>query len=495
KSWGASMIYLYENRGDLETQLLRGLTGQWLTAKALPARWKQADAATLYQTMISQIITGATDSLIIKNQPNLSFETVYAQFSPARWNAWQKQWKEWNNEDGSGIFTNLPPEILGQFLLDLSGDSYSEYWKNASLFELTIEESKVDSTGEEMRPKPQVYDVQYQYNEADGSLSLSFHAEEGAIENTAQVRLYEAYDSGLEHKDIEFSGMQDSLTIPVSEGWRSAWIEVLEDLYVELHGPTSVSFLLYAGRNAGALQQRSRAARRLGEPTDNPDIQPAVNDVLSGGIEPEVRAGLLKSLADITAGATGTEQDFIEALHSEELVVQTAGLYDLKNYPDNEEVQQEIKQLAANVQDSTLLGEALLTYADFVPVDEFQDFLKTTTAQDSTGRRALTAVKELFKNQDDSTIAKKLLSPFLSNDRPFEVRRRALYGLTAYDNSSESWLERGKTALSEAADPRIRYLLVKGMLQNSSPEIQDFLSKYRPSEYDARVFKLITKGL
>src|SRR5699024_10448885 len=63
KSWGASTIYLYKNRGSLQHQLLRGLTGQWASARSLPAQWKQADAVTLYQTLLLQSVTDEINDL------------------------------------------------------------------------------------------------------------------------------------------------------------------------------------------------------------------------------------------------------------------------------------------------------------------------------------------------------------------------------------------------------------------------------------------------
>src|SRR5699024_7379451 len=175
-------------------------------------------------------------------------------------------------------------------------------------------------------------------------------------------------------------------------------------------------------------------------------IQLAVDDALSGDIEPEVRAGLLASLADITNGATGTEQTFINALQQDRKVVRKAGIYGLQNYPENDEVQSQIKKFATNVRDSTLFGEAILAYADFVPADEFKSYLLETTSRDSTGQRAQLAVKYLSAAGKDTTLATDLLSPFLNADYPFEIRRRALQGLATYDGSPESWLARGTQA-------------------------------------------------
>ncbi|HLR24831.1 MAG TPA: HEAT repeat domain-containing protein, partial [Fodinibius sp.] len=490
KSWGASTIYLYKNRGSLQHQLLRGLTGQWASARSLPAQWKQADAVTLYQTLLLQSVTDEINDLKVASQPQPAFDTVYEQFGPIRWNAWQKQWQEWQQQS-AGLFANLPPELTGEFLLKLGGSEYLEYWENGPLFQLSTQESRQDSAEREPAEKSALYEVTYAYNETGGDLSLSFNAVEGGIDGPVQLSLSKVYGGQTDRMDINFSGQRDSVTVSVNAGLRSAWLTVPEGLNLKLDEHKPVPFLLYQMRNAETVQQRARAARGLGEHTDNPDIQLAVDDALSGNIEPEVRAGLLAALADITDGATGTQQTFLKVLQSDEKVVRRAGLYGLQNYPENDEVQSRIRNFAANVEDSTLFGEAILAYADFVPADEFKSFLLETTGRDSTGRRALTAVRYLSDTGRDTTFTTDLLSPFLNADYPFKIRRRALQGLTTYDESPENWLARGKKALAESADPRIRYLVAKGMLKNSFSEIQSFLENYLPTEDDARVYRFI----
>src|SRR5699024_6218060 len=154
-------------RGSLQHQLLRGLAGQWASARSLPARWQQADAVTLYQTLLLQSVTDEINDLKVASQPQLAFDTVYGQFGPQRWNAWQKQWQEWQQQS-AGLFANLPPELLGEFLLELSGSKYLEYWNDEALFQLPTQENKQDSAKAKPLEEPALYEVKYDYNEAGG---------------------------------------------------------------------------------------------------------------------------------------------------------------------------------------------------------------------------------------------------------------------------------------------------------------------------------------
>ncbi|MDZ7680714.1 MAG: hypothetical protein U5J63_03120 [Fodinibius sp.] len=70
-------------------------------------------------------------------------------------------------------------------------------------------------------------------------------------------------------------------------------------------------FLIHEFRNGTTVKQRAAAARKLGHHADNPDLQLAIKDFMSNETEPKVSAALLRSFADITNGATGTEQTFL----------------------------------------------------------------------------------------------------------------------------------------------------------------------------------------
>src|SRR5699024_2611848 len=165
------------------------------------------------------------------------------------------------------------------------------------------------------------------------------------------------------------------------------------------------------------------------------------------------------------------------------------------NYHENDKAQSQIKNFATNVRDSTRFEEAILAYADFVPAVDVKSYLLEATSRDSTGHRAQLAVTYLSASGTDTTLATDLHSPFLNADYPVEIRRRARQGLATYVGSPESWLARGPQALAESADPRIRYLVVEGMLKNSSPEIMSFLKEYLPTESDARVYRFIETGI
>ncbi|NIT56759.1 MAG: hypothetical protein GWN00_11150 [Aliifodinibius sp.] len=84
----------------------------------------------------------------------------------------------------------------------------------------------------------------------------------------------------------------------------------------------------------------------------------------------------------------------------------------------------------------------------------------------------------------------------LFTERPFsyDIREAALQILIQHDHAASNWLARAEE-LFEDADPRIRFLVVKGMKQNMNDEIRTYLMDYRPDEYDARVHQKINEIL
>src|SRR5699024_6381482 len=135
-------------------------------------------------------------------------------------------------------FANLPPELMGEFLLKLGGSEYLEYWENGPLFQLPTQESRQDSAEREPADKSALYEVTYAYNEAggdlSGDLSLSFNAVEGGIDGPVQLSLSKVYGGQTDRMDINFSGQKDSVTVSVNAGLRSAWLTVPEGLNLKL---------------------------------------------------------------------------------------------------------------------------------------------------------------------------------------------------------------------------------------------------------------------
>src|SRR5699024_8799906 len=95
KPYGASVIYLYKNKGSLLNQLRRGLYAQWFGVYQHEARWANAEPIQLFQTVLHYKISDNPIFLKNENTPEADFSTVYETYSVNRWNFWQQmpQWQ------------------------------------------------------------------------------------------------------------------------------------------------------------------------------------------------------------------------------------------------------------------------------------------------------------------------------------------------------------------------------------------------------------------
>lgn len=500
KSWGASTVFLYQNRGNLKHQLLRGIIGQWIGTKQRAAQWKEGDGINLYQTMVQQSMSDSIPYFRVQDQPELEDNSLYSQFGPKNWNSWQDRWIKWKDQSWGGVVSRSHPALLQQLLPVITWQDYANYWYQKSgqpMFRAPGREANATDTSSAKQVASAdsvVYRVTYQPDQTGETITLNFEAIKGSYDELVTLSATEIYEGGTDADEATFTGMNDSVTLAVSPGLQSLQLTIPEDKNLKLIEQKPVSFLLYDLRNGQNLDQRARAARGLGAHADNPDLQLAVMDALEGEIEPPVRAGLLMSLSQITQGATGTEQVFLDALQSEHPVVQKAGLIALQRYPENQKTLDRIKGITLNTGQTSIFKQGLTSLSEMMTAEELKSFIGTVSQQDSVGKRSLLAIRHLAKQGQAENIVSEV-TPFLDGGYSYSLRETALKILIDHDTSAESWLARGRESLTEATDPRIRYWVVKGLWKNTNTEITSFLKEYAADEYDGRVYHAITQGI
>lgn len=497
KSWSSSTIFLYQNRGDIQRQLLRGIIAQWIGSKQRVAQWSQADAIMLYQTLIQESLAGDISNLEVEDQPQQSEQSIYDLFGPDRWNTWQEKWSQWQDQSKDWIISDTHPRMIKQLSPVIRWSDYADLWYQQSgqpMFDVSEIIDRPDTSAEEQTAVDSIaYHVEYQLGDANENLTLGFEATEGVYDELTSLRALKIYEDETETEEITFTGMTDSVSVAVSSDIRTVRLEVPDELNLDIEEHKPVPFLLYELRNAESLDHRTQAAENLGAHTDNPDLQLAIVDALESNIEPEVRAALLTSLANITQGAAGTEQLFLDALQNDSRMVQRAGLKALENYPESSDIQDTIKQMTANTNHISIFEHGISALSSIASEEELEGFLSDIASQDTLGYRSVAAIQQLAEKGQTGTLSEA--TRFLDEDYDYGVRQMALEVLIEYEDTAQNWLERGQELLPESADPRIRYLVVQGLLQNQNPEITSFLEEYLADEYDARVYHEIRQGL
>jgi HEAT repeat protein len=241
-------------------------------------------------------------------------------------------------------------------------------------------------------------------------------------------------------------------------------------------------------RNAKSYSARIEAARQLGEHTNDPDLQLALVNIMKKDVGPKVKAALLESYGSITEGAEGTQKRFLDALKSDDTAIQRAGLKGLKNYKQ-ESITKQLQTFSENESDTTLANQALRMYLQRVDSTKALDFTQNLIQQDTSGIRAIVAIGALAK-RGPAKQANKYANFYIKSYYAYPVRKQALEVLIKHDTLAADWDKRLKKLMTDH-DPRIRFLTVKGLPDIRGVDTGSIISKYKPREYDARVYKMM----
>ena len=493
KSWGASTIFLYKNSGDLDMQLMRGIIGQWFGVQQRERQWIQADAITLSQTLLFQEFMPDSSMLSRKDQPKDFVGSIYQEFGPKRWNSWQKGILDWQNESVTAFMRDSLSNMQ-----DLGGvirwKDYANFWYDhigQPLFDRP--QFSFDTSEASSRTDSVAYKVYYDLYEEDGTLKLRFEATEGYFGELTTIKAYAEYPGNVDTSEVTFTGKEDSIVLQVQPTINNLQLSYEEYPTLKLDEFKPSSFLIDELRNGETVQERAKAARKLGYHSDNPDLQLAIQDFMKRDLEPEVEAGLLLSMADITEGASGTEQVFLDALKSDHQVIREAGLMALQNYPQNSTVVNTVQTVAQRADEFPMFKKATQVLTVVMAEESFSGFVESVVQADTVGRRSVFSIKQLA-NVGQIEDAVEQANLFTESQYSYDIRSEALQILIQHDHAASNWLSRAEE-LFEEADPRIRFLVVQGLERNLNDEIREFLSDYLQDEYDARVHNKIQQIL
>lgn len=493
KSWGASTVFLYANRGNLETQLLRGILGQWFGVYQRESRWEQADAITLYQTLIAQELRKESTKLTSADDLE-SPSTVYGNFGVDRWNQWQASIAKWQNPSIHTQVSGFASDILNNFSGVISWDDYADFWYRElgqPLFTLPEFSSAEDTVAAQQDSV--AYNVVYSLNEAEGKLKLRFESTYGSYSELTTLEAHEIYPNKTDTAEVTFTGTQDSVVLQVEPTIQDFRLMTSDYPKLVLDEYKPAPFLIYELQSAETVGQRAEAARKLGHHKENPDLQLAITDFMNREEDPKVKAALLSSLADITNGASGTEQTFLDALQSDHEAIRNAGLMAMQNYKESPSILNRVQSVAQNADGFEMFKKATQVLTVIASQEQFAGFVESVAQQDTLGQRSIFAIQELA-NLGAVDEAVKRANLFTGDQYSYGVRSRALQILIQHDHAPADWLSRAEELLSDA-DPRIRFWTVEGLEQNKNAEILDFLNERIQDEYDARVYQVIEQAI
>ncbi|NGP76890.1 M1 family metallopeptidase [Balneolaceae bacterium YR4-1] len=486
KTWGASVIFIHENGGNLQAQLRRGIYGQWFGVYQREEQWANANAVNLLQTALHYRLQDSTIRLSYEDIPSEKPSSVYDTFGPSIWNTFQGNYDNLEKNFLDTIEENLPSVLAwGEGVYDFS--DYGEFWYQKTgqpVFELKMEGSG-NSVTESMESDTVIYRVDYTQN--TDNIKLTFEALQGGYEELVTLPLVQVSANAVDTSQVTFTGARDSVTINVPALVENVSITTGDrsNLILEQYKPAS--FLIYQLRNAASVEERIEAAEKLGYHSDDPDLQLAIKDFMNRELDPRVKAALLRSFGEIAGGASGTEQVFLEALQNENRDIREAALSVLQNYPDSETVQQRVRDYALEADSLKFYKNATRIYSSVSDSNAFESFVSNMVSADTAGHKAIFAIQELA-NRGSIDRAVRQAEFYISDVYDFKVRSAALKILLQHDHAPADWEVRTKEMLSDS-DPRIRYITVNGLPKITGLDYRELLESVIQDEYDQRVFK------
>ncbi|MFH5832888.1 hypothetical protein ACG2F4_03925 [Halalkalibaculum sp. DA3122] len=489
KPYAAGAVFLFANRGGLQAQLRRGILAQWYGVHQREEQWSDAEAMNLYQTVLNQQLAEGTASIADQANPAASINPYHA-FSVKRWNRWQQFYQQWENTTWKQVveqsLDSEPASGGGVKTWNDYADSWYQQsgqpWFSPPQLIVNQETGEQDSI---------IYRVDYQYDETSGELVLNFEAQDSVVSELITLPLVEHTMQGADTLEVTFTGKSDSIMLNLDPLVSYVTIDgsAREDITLIEYKP--IPFVLSQLRNAESSDEKVAAAHQLANHSDNPDLQLAINDLLEQEQPPTVKAALLYSMGEITKGATGTEQQFIEALNEDHAAVQEAAIRALRYYQGNDQVIQTIQRTALQSDSVSLFRQAtnsLFAVVDSSDTSTLNRFSQQVMSEDSTGNRAVFVFRKLARQElADSEVLVKNLVLLTGHNYDFPVRAAALEILKKVDTSENEWSSRIETMLADS-DPRIRFLAVRAAADLEFIDAENILGERLLDEYDGRVF-------
>lgn len=466
---GAGVIYLYQNLGSLSTQLKRGIAEQWLGNYH-----RYLDAPDSRYEFLKALVTESDETVPLLNPDNLH--------SIQGWNGWVQGIGNMQDEFLKQTIRESLPKLIQQMQGVSGWSEYADFWYDQTgIYWKALPEPLMNK--DEEAQKGYTYQVDYRYDELEPSLTLYLQAESEPVGTLAGLELVQYGFMDTTRSEITFTGASDSVAVELISGVEFVTLKPKTDFDLTLKEQKPFMFLIRQLRSSNP-NEKIEAARQLRDYTDNPDLQLALQDVLEAEGEPEVRAAMLATLGEITQGASGTEQNFLEQLNSDNLATKLSAIRALTDYPGNEQVRYAVRNTLIRAEIDTVFATALNTYGKLAEAD---DLISLTERLERSGDadKAIN-VLQVAVQTDTTRESISIADRMALGDYPYSIKKQALNILLTYENNQEYWNQTIEMLMADR-DPRIRYQALDAVQYLSAKKTVDVLKDRRKEEMDPRV--------
>lgn len=483
KNYGAGVVFAFRNGGDLKKQVQYGVTAQWAGIQLREEQWSESDFITLLQGWFLQNSYTNSDSSDLKK------ESVYPDFSPAV----QNNRKDFLNSEGQELLREVieltAPRLFRDSRRVMNHHEFAQelyYESGRRFFETAVVPSDADTsevTGDE---EPVTYFADYNWIESEGVVEIDISAKNEGSQELVTAILTTRYFDDTQTREISFSGATETIRMNVNPGIEYMKMNLPEQSDFELEEEKPFIFWINQLRREDDVNSRIDAAIKLRNFSDNPDLQLAMLDRLRAEENLRVQAEMIRTLAHVTAGASGTDQIFLQRYNNNlDPQIKRALIEALGNYPGNEEVIGRLQQAVLRSHDRAVKKAAVESLVKVTEPDRFE----TVAGQLITREEAMPVISILLeelalKGKEQKAVT--MAGTFLGELNSWPVRESALELILRFETSEAFWEER-LPALLDEDDPRIRYKAVEGLKYLPSQRRQQLVEERLFEEYDGRV--------
>lgn len=485
KNYGAGLMYAFAGEAPLEEQVRYGVTSQWAGVYLREENWEDPEAVRLMQGWLKQ------QSQEVEKIQEKKYG-AYPWFTPEEQNIRR-------------VFLNLDEQAaLKEAMALVSPGLFQKGQGVYNWHEFAIEIYR--ATGQRFFKKPEIvipkaeegpeeeaaeisYFADYNWQESEGIVTIDITAETQATTELVSATLNTAYFDENQTRDISFSGSTESIQVNVNPSIEYVKITVPEESGISIKEKKPFMFWLNQLRRDD-VAGRKEAAVGLRDYADNPDLQLALLDRLRAEENTGVQAEIIRSLSMVTAGASGTDQIFLQRYREESPdLIKKALIEAFAGYSGNEEVIGKLQQAVlrnSSVEIKKAAVESLSMAADTARFERITEQLIAREEALPVAEMLLRSLAGMDKKQEAVSMA----GTFLGELNPWQLRQSALELMLEFETSAAFWEERLPALLSDA-DPRIRYTAADGLKYLSAQSGNELIESRLFEEFDGRVAKKI----
>ena len=370
--YGPGLVVLTENGGDLESQLLRGISQQWAGSYLISAGTENPDFIVTLQAMLAHEIARNAGISVNELKPSDMISTSSRQWThldPRFWNTVliltdprNRDLLEETHRDYLNQVDALIPAVFGM-------PAGVVNWQQVARLDSLNTPSTLMSVDEANIPVAENYTVIYEFDEVTGKYMLELVPEHTYPQRYLTLKVRQFSDGSVYEMDVLASNLGDRLHLSTS-GYVENMYVFNDDPLVHFDEIKPAAFWLYQLRRDIDPARRIESAEGFGRVRNDPDVQLILQDLIRNEPDAAVKAALVRSLSQIVGGAFGTHQRFLDLLGDESREVRVAALQALANYSGNEAVEQQVFRIISQSQDIPFVNLALDVYARIVDEQE-----------------------------------------------------------------------------------------------------------------------------